>query len=251
MWNVEAMARANDFLTDWPDAVPHRSLVELECVFPGNRLKKAKFDGKNPRCIFSGHIMRDGIQVERFWEWLRSDHPIATEFGNYSIHFPILKSATASLEGTGSCFPGVSDDSLCSIYLRFKNSSQGKFIRHIPGYGDYGILRPADCGAWTYEQEMEFDRAWIVFTFPPRVRESLNAWDKGYSKNRPSSPPERNRVLLPAAGLKPFVFNFDYEIIYYVTLCERDTMVRECRVQLHEGVLKIRRVRSQDGGNSG
>ena len=50
MWNVEPMARANDSLTDWPDAVPYLSPVELECLFPGNRLKKTEFDGKDPQC---------------------------------------------------------------------------------------------------------------------------------------------------------------------------------------------------------
>src|SRR5271155_3144295 len=88
MWNVEALARANDFLTDWPDAVPYFSPVEVECLFPGNRLKKPKFDGNDPQCIFSGQVMRDGTQVKRFWVWPRSGHePIATGFGNYSIQF--------------------------------------------------------------------------------------------------------------------------------------------------------------------
>src|SRR5271170_6760713 len=242
MWNVEAMARANDFLTDWPDAVPHLSPVEVECLFPGKRLEKLKFDGKDPQCIFSGQVVRDGIQVKRFWVRPRSEHePIATGFGKYSIQFPIVKSVTASLKGTGRCFPGISSDSLFSIHLRFKNSSQGEFIRHIPGYGDYGIRRPPDCGAWTYRQEMEFDRAWIVFSVPPRARESLNVWDKGYTRDRPCAPGERNRVLLPAASLKPFVFNLDFEITYYVSLGERDPVIRECRVQDHEGWLKNRR----------
>ena len=93
---------------------------------------------------------------------------------------------------------------------------------------------------------MEFDRAWIVFSVPQRVRESLNAWDKGHCKNRACARRERNGVLLPAASLKPLVFNLDSEIIYYVSLCERDTMVRECRVQYHEGVLKIRRARREE-----
>jgi hypothetical protein len=93
---------------------------------------------------------------------------------------------------------------------------------------------------------MEFDRAWIVFSVPPRTRESLNARDKGYSKNRACAPQERNRVVLPAASLQPFVFNWDFEIAYYVSLCEKDTMVRELRVQYYEGVLKTRRVRTAE-----
>src|SRR5271170_767078 len=53
LWNLAAVARASEHLTDWPDVVPHLSPDEVQIFVPRKSFKETETQRKGYRVLFS------------------------------------------------------------------------------------------------------------------------------------------------------------------------------------------------------